>query len=147
VASHDLKEPLHVVSLLSIFWKNVLNPNWMIMKEIFGIIKEGVAQAQRLIKDLLEYSRIGKEKSFEIIDIADVLTEVFCSLNTSIEEAGAVITCEPMPKIMANHVEMIQLFQNLIANALSTGAKGHWKYRSRQGMKAICGFFQLKIMV
>ena len=64
----------------------------MIVKvQYLKFIKEGVGQAQRLIKDLLEYSRIGKEKSFEVVDVSSVLTEVFSNLKIVAEESGAPI--------------------------------------------------------
>ena len=77
VASHDLKEPLHVVSsfvhLLEKRFQSKLDDH---ERRYLKFIKEGVGQAQRLIKDLLEYSVIGKKKSFEQVDISSVLTEV-----------------------------------------------------------------------
>jgi len=75
----------------------------------------------------LEYSRIGKEKAFESVDLSLLLTEVLGNLKTSIDESGAVIECDKMPKIRANYLEMVQLFQNLIINAI--------KYRSHKPLQ------------
>ena len=128
VASHDLKEPLHVVSsfvyLLEKRFQSKLDDR---ERQYLHFIKEGVGQAQRLIKDLLEYSRIGKQKQFQKVDTSSVLSEVFINLKTIIDESGAIIECDKMPKITANYLEMVQLFQNLIVNAI--------KYRSQNPLK------------
>jgi PAS domain S-box-containing protein len=125
VASHDLKEPLHVVSsfvyLLEKRFQAKLDDQ---ERQYLKFIKEGVVHAQTLVKDLLEYSCIGKKKSFEIVEISFVLSEVLANLKTMTEEANASIKCEPMPRITANYLEMVQLFQNLIVNAI--------KYRSQR---------------
>jgi PAS domain S-box-containing protein len=128
VASHDLKEPLQVVSsfvyLLEKRFQLKLDDR---EKQYLKFIREGVGQAQRLIKDLLEYSCIGKEKLYEEVDVSSILTDVAVNLKTIIEETGATIKCGPMPKIRANNLEMAQLFQNLIANAI--------KYRSQKSLE------------
>ena len=123
VASHDLKEPLHVVSS----FVNLLEKRFQTKldeqdQKYLKYIKEGVEQSQRLIKDLLEYSRIGKEKSFGAVDINAILTEVKTNLKTFIDQENAVINYDLMPVITANNLGMVQLFQNLIVNAI--------KYRS-----------------
>jgi PAS domain S-box-containing protein len=119
VASHDLKEPLHVVSsfvcLLEKRLKTKLQDN---EAEYFGFIKQGVEQARVLIKDLLEYSRIGKEKTLEMVDAASVLKEACEHLKLAIDESAAIIHYGPMPQIKANRLGMVQLFQNLIGNAI-----------------------------
>jgi PAS domain S-box-containing protein len=123
VASHDLKEPLHVVSSFVYLLEKRFQPKLdEHEKQYLKFIKEGVTQAQRLIKDLLEYSLAGRRKSFEEVDVSCVLTEVFANLKIAIEEACCIIQYDPMPKIMANHLGMVQVFQNLIINAI--------KYRS-----------------
>jgi len=128
VASHDLKEPLHVVSsfvyLLEKRCQTKLETQEL---QYLNLIKEGVNQAQKLIKDLLEYSRIGKEKSFELVDISSVLKEVLANLKTLIDESGATIEYDKIPHITANHLEMVQLFQNLLVNAI--------KYRSQRPLE------------
>jgi PAS domain S-box-containing protein len=128
VASHDLKEPLHVVSsfvyLLEKRFQSKLDDH---ERQYLRFIKEGVGQAQRLIKDLLEYSCVGKEKVYVLVGISSVLTEVTANLKTIIDEAGAMIECDEMPEITANYLEMVQLFQNLIVNAI--------KYRSQRPLK------------
>jgi light-regulated signal transduction histidine kinase (bacteriophytochrome) len=125
VASHDLKEPLHVVSsfvcLLEKRLQSKLQQNEV---EYLNFIKQGVEQARVLIKDLLEYSRIGKEKMIEDVDLATVLAEACSHLKVVIDESMASIHYGSMPHIKANRLSMVQLFQNLIGNAI--------KYKSEQ---------------
>jgi len=128
VASHDLKEPLHVVSSFVHLLEKRLQPKLDDREEQYlKFIREGVGQAQKLIKDLLEYSCIGREKSFEAVEVSSVLTEILANLRSIIDEAGAVIECDKMPQIKANYLEMVQLFQNLIVNAV--------KYRSQKPLE------------
>jgi PAS domain S-box-containing protein len=128
VASHDLKEPLHVVSSFVYLLEKRFQPKLDDHeKQYLKFIKEGIGQAQRLIKDLLEYSCIGKTKSFELVDVTSVLTDVFTNLRIIIDETGAGIHYDPMPQITANYFEMTQLFQNLIVNAI--------KYRSQKPLE------------
>jgi len=128
VASHDLKEPLHVVSSFVYLLEKRFQPKLdEHERQYLRFIKEGVSQAQRLIKDILEYSRIGKEKKIELINLSSVITEVLGNLKTVSAEAGATITCGAMPRINANNLEMVQLFQNLIANAI--------KYRGQRPLE------------
>ena len=128
VASHDLKEPLHVVSSFVYLLEKRFQPKLEDEeKKYLKFIKEGVGQAQRLIKDLLEYSRIGKEKLIETVDTSSVLAEVLANLKIVIDESGAAIRCNAMPQITANRLEMVQLFQNLTVNAI--------KYRSQRPLE------------
>jgi len=128
VASHDLKEPLHVVSSFVYLLEKRFDPKLdEHEKQYLRFIKEGVGQAQRLIKDLLEYSLIGKKKAYKTVDINNVLAEVFTHLKIMIDDSGADIQYEPLPKITANYIEMVQLFQNLIVNAI--------KYKSEKSLE------------
>ena len=74
---------------------------------------------QRMIEDLLAYSRIGtRGKPFEPTDLEGVLNQAFTNLKVAVEESKAVITHEPLPTVMADATQMVQLFQNLISNAI-----------------------------
>jgi len=145
VASHDLKEPLHVVSsfvyLLEKRFQSKLDDH---DRKYLTYIKEGVSQAQRLIKDLLEYSRAGKEKSFEEVDVSSVLTQVLANLKIVIEESGATVHYDPMPKIMANYMEMVQLFQNLTANAINYRSQKHLEIHITARSEADKWIFSIK---
>lgn len=125
VASHDLREPLHVVStfsdLLERRAKETLDDD---SKRYIQFIRDGIFQARTLIRELLEYSRIGQEKSFEPVDIASVIKETMNHMKISIQKYEARIRFGKLPVIRANRIEMGQLFQNLISNSI--------KYRSKR---------------
>jgi PAS domain S-box-containing protein len=125
IASHDLKEPLHVVSSFThLLEKKLQNKLDQSESEYLKYIKQSISQAQMLIKDLLEYSRLGQERAMEIVDLNSVFSQVHLSIRGSIETAKAVVQSGPLPKIRANHLGMFELFQNLLVNAI--------KYRSQE---------------
>jgi ligand-binding sensor domain-containing protein/signal transduction histidine kinase len=120
VASHDLQEPLRMVSsyikLLSRRYKGKLDSE---ADEFIEYAVDGAIRMQRLIKDLLIFSRIGyKGKSFELTNCNLVLKIVLSNLKIAIEENNAVITYDSMPDVMADEGQFVQLFQNLISNAI-----------------------------
>jgi PAS domain S-box-containing protein len=119
IASHDLKEPLHVVSSFTHLLEKRLHAKLDTTEsEYLKYIKQSVSQAQVLIKDLLEYSCMSQEKSIEKVDLASVFSEVCLSLKSIIEDSKAIIEHEPLPTVVANHFGMVELFQNLIVNAI-----------------------------
>lgn len=124
IASHDLQEPLKVISgfsrLIERRYGDTLGTD---AKEFFTAIIEGVDRMERLISDLLAYSRVStRGKPFERVDSNEVFEKACANLRAAIEENGAEVTSEPLPTILADEIQLIQLFQNLIGNAI--------KYRS-----------------
>jgi PAS domain S-box-containing protein len=120
VVSHDLQEPLRNISGLSHLLKRRYGGR-MDEKadEIIRQILDGVERMSALISDLLAYSRLGtREPYFERTGCDQVLSEAMKNLNTAIQEKGAQITSGPLPEIRADFVQMTQLFQNLISNAI-----------------------------
>ncbi|MGH7831700.1 MAG: sensor histidine kinase, partial [Candidatus Binatia bacterium] len=120
VASHDLKEPLRMVAsytqLLAKRYRGKLDAD---ADEFIGYTVDGALRMQGLIEGLLAYSRIGMEaQPFEPTDCAAVLRDTLQSLSVSIQESGAVITHDPLPTVMADKSQIVQLFQNLIGNAI-----------------------------
>ena len=81
-----------------------------------------------LIDDLLAYSRAGRGKATEPTDVAAVVAKVLKGLTVGIQESGAVVTHDPLPTITANPLELTQVFQNLIGNAIKF--KGQRKPKS-----------------
>ncbi len=127
VASHDLQEPLRMISsytqLLADRYKDKLDDkaNLFIHYAVDGAIR-----MQALINDLLAYSRIGtKGKTLEPVDTHVVLGEAVNVLRMSINEAKAIITNEELPEVRADASQLVLLFQNLIGNALKFRGKGY----------------------
>jgi light-regulated signal transduction histidine kinase (bacteriophytochrome) len=86
-----------------------------------GYAVDGTKHMQQLIKDLLAYSRVtSRGESFAPINCKDVLMQVLDDLKTTIEESGVKITLpeDTMPTVMGDRTQLVQLFQNLIANAI-----------------------------
>jgi PAS domain S-box-containing protein len=117
VASHDLQEPLRMMAsfarLLDKRYKGRLDAD-----ECIDYIVDGAKRMQRLIDDLLTYSRAGRQgRPFAPTAVAVVATAC-ANLRAAIEESGARIVVEPLPVVMADEGQLVQLFQNLIGNAI-----------------------------
>ena len=124
VASHDLQEPLRMISnflqLLKKRYEGQLDSD---ADEFIGFAVDGAKRMQILINDLLAYSRVtSKAEAFENVNLEKVLDEVLFNLEIDIEKNQAIIKREPLPEIHADYSQMVQVFQNLVGNAL--------KYRS-----------------
>ena len=84
-----------------------------------NFIIDGTKQMNQVIFDLLEYSRVQtKAHEFGLIDMNTSLKQALRNLQASIKEKEAVITADPLPKLSADGIQITQLFQNLIGNAL-----------------------------
>jgi PAS domain S-box-containing protein len=120
VASHDLQEPLRTISsfsqLLARRYKGKLDSD---ADEFIGFIVDGATRMQTLISDLLAFSRVGtRGNPFLPVAGADVVRAAMENLEFSIAESGAVITCDPLPTVIADQRQLTQLFQNLFGNAI-----------------------------
>jgi PAS domain S-box-containing protein len=120
IASHDLQEPLRMVAsytqLLSRRYAGRLDSD---ADEFIAYAVDGAARMQRLIQDLLAYSRIGtKGKDLLNTSSEDALRQALSNLRGAIEESGALITHDPLPEVLADEMQLIQLFQNLVGNAI-----------------------------
>jgi PAS domain S-box-containing protein len=120
IASHDLQEPLRMVAsytqLLQRRYAGRLDAD---ADEFIAYAVDGATRMQRLINDLLAYSRAGSQGSaFEETDLEAVLQGVLKTLSISIAEAGAEITYDPMPSVVCDPIQIGQVFQNLIINAI-----------------------------
>ena len=120
VASHDLQEPLRTITsftqLLERRYRDQLDAD---ADEFIEYIVDAAKRMQTLIMDLLNYSRVATGgKEFELIDTEEILKSVLNNLNTAIRENNAEVTYNNLPKIVADKRQMIQLFQNLIGNAI-----------------------------
>ncbi len=120
VASHDLQEPLRMVSsytqLLARRYKGRLDAD---ADEFIAFAVDGAFRMQRLINDLLSYSRVGSRgKEFESTDCAVFFEQAITNLKGTIGESGAVVTCGKLPTVMADKSQIGQLLQNLVGNAI-----------------------------
>ncbi|MFX1380656.1 MAG: ATP-binding protein [Promethearchaeota archaeon] len=120
VASHDLQEPLRAIvsfsQLLEDKYYDKINKDG---KEFIKFITDGAKNMNTLIKDLLSYSRITTHaKPSKIISIEKILKDALYNLQEAIKESSAVITYDRMPILKVDKTQFIQLFQNLISNAI-----------------------------
>jgi light-regulated signal transduction histidine kinase (bacteriophytochrome) len=87
--------------------------------QLIGFTLDGVTRMQSLINDLLAYSRIGAQSEpVQPIDCAAIVKEAMANLATSISESGAAVTYNGLPTLKVNSAQMVQVFQNLIGNAI-----------------------------
>jgi light-regulated signal transduction histidine kinase (bacteriophytochrome) len=124
VASHDLQEPLRMVAsysqLLAKRYKGRLDSD---ADEFIGYAVDGCNRMQGLIQDLLSYSRAGASgETLRKISSENALASALKNLRSIIEDNGAVVTHDPLPAMVTNEAQLVQVFQNLVGNAL--------KYRS-----------------
>ena len=127
VASHDLQEPLRMITnftgILENNYKDQLDET---AKEYLRISSSSAEQMRVLIKDLLEYAHASKEnEKYETIELNDIINHVYVNLEKQIEETSAQIVCENLPSIEANKASMISLLQNLIGNGIKFQQKGN----------------------
>ncbi len=120
VASHDLQEPLRMVTsytqLLAKRYKGKLDGD---ADEFIAYAVDGAIRMKGLINDLLAYSRVGtRGNPFKLTDIVLALDNASANLQSIIEESAAVVTHDSLPAVMADETQLTQLFQNLIGNAV-----------------------------
>jgi PAS domain S-box-containing protein len=120
VASHDLQEPLRMVSsytqLLARRYGDKLDGD---AREFMAYVVDGAARMKQLIEDLLAYSRVGtRGREFKPVSVEAPLRRAIMNLKSAIDEAGASVSFDAMPTLEADEMQLAQLFQNLIGNAL-----------------------------
>ena len=120
IASHDLQEPLRMVSsytqLLEKRYKDKLDAD---ANDFIDYAVGGVSRMQELLNDLLVYSRVGtRAKPFKRTDMEAVLKATLDNLQVAIKESKARVTHDPLPTVMADEGQLVQVLQNLIGNAV-----------------------------
>lgn len=120
VASHDLQEPLRMVSsftqLLQMRYNDRLDED---AREFIGYAVGGAVRMQNLINDLLEFSRIGSRPGkFGQVDMNKVMHQARMNLRFNIEEKKAEVTTDELPLVHADYYQVMQLIQNLLANSI-----------------------------
>jgi PAS domain S-box-containing protein len=120
VVSHDLQEPLRMVAsytqILSRRYKGKLDAD---ADEFIAFAVDGAARMQRLIQNLLAYSRVGTELS-NLPDSSseEALHRALLNLRAAIQESGAQVTHDPLPTVKADEIQLTRVFQNLVGNAI-----------------------------
>nr|MDJ0678152.1 ATP-binding protein [Calothrix sp. MO_167.B42] len=138
VASHDLQEPLRMVTsylqLLERKYKGQLDHK---ADQFIGYAVDGARRMQTLINDLLSYSRVStRAQTFEKVDCEHILSLAIANLKIAVEESGAIITHDaPLPQVMGDKTLLSQLLQNLIGNAI--------KFRGEESPKIHIGLMKL----
>ncbi len=119
IASHDMQEPLRTISnYVGLFQKQYKGQLDKDADRYLNSISGATFRMQSLIRDLLEYSRIGNDKNKIVIDCNLVLKDVLNDMNESIKESSAIIHSEQLPVIIGYLSAIKSLFQNLISNAV-----------------------------
>jgi PAS domain S-box-containing protein len=120
VSSHDLKEPLRMVTgFMGLFEKKYAGTLDAAGEQYIRYAVDGANRMQWLIDDLLSYSRVGSKGGKPVATDADkALERALANLHASIEESGARITSGPLPVVVADGAQLTQLFQNLVGNAI-----------------------------
>jgi PAS domain S-box-containing protein len=120
VASHDLQEPLRMVAsylqLLERRYKHQLDSD---ADTFIHYAVDGATRMQKLINDLLAYSRVGSRgKSFSRLSGTEIVERAIANLQLVIESSQAIITYDPLPEFMVDGSQLTQVFQNLLSNAI-----------------------------
>jgi len=126
IASHDLQEPLRTISsyvqLISRRYTNRLDGE---AEEFMNYVVSAAVHMQTLLSDLLAYSRVGSSGGrFKLTDLNAALARATTNLKTLINDSNAVIEHEGLPAVYSDEVQMVQVFQNLIGNAIKFRGSG-----------------------
>ncbi len=118
-ASHDLKEPLRMVTgFMTLLRERLHGLGDRTVSESIELATEAASRMQTLMDDLLAYSKVGRDRTREKADAAAAVKTAIQNLQAMVRESDARITFQDLPIVQANPVELTQLFQNLIGNAI-----------------------------
>ncbi|MEM7655655.1 MAG: ATP-binding protein [Bacteroidota bacterium] len=119
-ASHDLRQPLRtIISYLDLLERRHGNKLSQDAHEFLDYASNSASSMEVLLRDLLEFSKVGRSQAqLEQVDLNEVLTNVRLQLSKQIQEADAKLHFDQVPMVNARFSEMVQLFQNLISNAI-----------------------------
>ena len=145
VASHDLQEPLRMVSsFLQLIEKRYKDKLDQKAHEYIRFAVDGAERMKGLILDLLEYSRVNSRKEQkEIVDLSEVATTLELTYKQVVQTAEGMLEIDELPRVLGNKIQLMQLFQNLVSNAL--------KYKSNRppvikiSVKEKVGYYQFAV--
>ena len=145
IASHDLQEPLRTISsFVQLMRKQYNGEIDEKVSKYFSYIIEASDRMKLLIKNLLDYSRIGNKKELEKVDCEIVLSQVFQDLDKLITDENAIIKADKLPVVNGHSTEIQQLFQNLVMNAIKFRKKD-LSPEIKISAKQIQGFWEFAI--
>ena len=126
IASHDLQEPLRMVTsytqLLSKRYSGKLDAD---ADDFIAFAVDGAARMQLLIRDLLAFSRVGTQgREMLNVESSEALDRALLNLQSAIEDSGAIVTSDALPVVTADGAQLVQLFQNLVSNAIKYQGPG-----------------------
>lgn len=126
VASHDLSEPLRAIelplSMLQRRYEGQLGPD---ADEYIGFAIDGCKRMQKMIDDLLRWSRVGRiEEKFGQVDCGAAVSDVLLDLQEAIRDGHAIVDVGSLPTVWGSRSQLMQVFQNLLSNALKFVAPG-----------------------
>jgi len=126
VASHDLQEPLRMISSYTQLLVRRYGDRFdKEAREFMDYVVDGSARMKQLIEDILAYSRVGtRGREFKTVQSEAALKKALASLRAALEATGAKVTNDSLPAVEADDVQLAQLFQNLIGNALKFTSGG-----------------------
>lgn len=162
IASHDLQEPLRTISsIVDLLEKQQRDKLDATAISYLNFLSQASSRMRALITGLLEYSRIGKERQLELVDFQAILQELLTDLDATIRESKADIFIDNLPSLPAYPIELRQLFQNLVSNAVkfrragiapkikitAKEENGHWVFSVMDNGIGIEEQFRQKIFV
>ncbi len=120
VASHDLQEPLRMINIYTQLLVRDFSSNNPKAEKYAGLIEQGVVRMERLIRDLLTYSRAVQKDELPVgkADLTAALSEAMSVLKSRIEENAAIVTADSLPVLRGDTAQIAHVFQNLLSNAL-----------------------------
>lgn len=145
VASHDLQEPLRTTTgFVELFKKRYYGSLDEEANKILDYMVQANDRMRVLIKDLLDYSRIGRKKELQQVDCNEILQEVLADLAGAIKDSGAIVSVQPMPTVEAYATELKLVFQNLIINSIKFRKPGEIP-RISVGVEKKNGFWEFVV--
>ena len=120
VASHDLQEPLRMISSYTQLLMRRYGDRFdSEAREFMDFVVDGAARMKQLIEDILAYARVGtRNRELKPVATEAALAKAVVNLRASIEAGGATVTHDALPEVSGDEAQLVQLFQNLIGNAL-----------------------------